>query len=87
MRRGFAISIAFLISASCSFRPVFVDPSTIGTPRPKTASAAPAGVEACTEVTRVKCDIGHCKEANRDRVTLRCKSGEITRCELGKGGC
>ena len=87
MRRVFAVAFVFLISGSCSFRPAFVDPSTKGTPSPKLGAAKAGGVEGCKEVARVKCDTSHCKEANRDRVTLRCRTGEITRCELGKGGC
>jgi hypothetical protein len=86
MGRVVFAAVSFLFLSSCFYRPVFVDQSTIGTPRPKLASSQRAA-SVCNEVRRVKCDTTHCKGANRDLVTLNCSGGQITRCEIGKGGC
>lgn len=86
MRRVSMLALSFLVLTSCFYRPVFVDESTIGTPRPRLASARRAAA-ACNEVKRVKCDTVNCKGSNRDLVTLRCTGGEVTRCEIGKSDC
>jgi hypothetical protein len=86
MRRVSMLALLILLLSSCFYRPVFVDPSSMGGLRPK-LSQPRSGAQVCREVRRVKCDKVNCGADGRDLVTLNCAAGELTRCEIGKGGC
>ncbi len=91
MRRLALIAVVLLFS-SCFYRPVFVEgppvSTGIGTSRTRPAQATPRQrAQACTEISRKRCDMDRCKGANRDYVTLRCAAGDINRCEVNRNGC
>jgi hypothetical protein len=89
MRRVSLLAVLFLLLSSCMYRPVYVDPTSgMGTPRPKLAPrGGRGGVQVCREVRRVPCDKQTCGTTGRDLVTLHCPTGEVTRCEIGRGEC
>lgn len=94
MRRVAVIAVVLLSSASCFYRPVFVEgppplASGIGTSRARPAQTTSRGkpVQVCNEVSRRRCDSAHCKGTSYDYVTLRCSHGDLTRCEISRSSC
>jgi len=93
MRRVLPLALLFVLCSSCLHRPAFVDgrpvaQSGIGSPPPKVAQMHGAkGMQVCREISRSRCDSVQCKGTNLDLVTLSCSGAQVSRCELGKGGC
>ena len=93
MRRIVFAALLFLVTASCAYRPTFVERPAVqpGPGSRPTVQPVPGGggqsVRVCREVSRLQCDTATCKGRGFDLVTLRCGSEKLTRCELGKGGC
>ena len=94
MRRVLLLALLFVVCMSCFYRPAFVDgrpiaQSGIGSPPPKAAQmrGAGSGMQVCREISRSRCDAAQCKGKNLDLVTLSCSGAQVSRCELGKGGC
>jgi hypothetical protein len=91
MRR---LVILALLSLSCAYRPVGVERPTI---QPGVGSVRPGigrlmrtngpGVRLCRVVSRTRCAVETCKGSGLDLVTLSCGGEQVTRCEVGKGGC
>ena len=93
MRRIALLAVMFLFLASCGYRAVMVDrppiQPSIGTVPPRIAQIRGHGqyVQVCREVGRARCDVQTCKGRGMDLVTLRCGTGMVSRCEIGRGGC
>jgi hypothetical protein len=90
MRRLELIALVLLFT-SCFYRPVLVEgrpPNPSGLPTRTSSPQVPArGVAVCNEISRRRCDTAHCKGNHYDYVTLRCSSGDLTRCEISKTPC
>jgi hypothetical protein len=92
MRRVVFAVAAFLVVASCGYRPVYIDrpavqPGIGASPARTGRLATGQQVRFCREVSRLHCDTATCKGKGIDLVTYSCQGEKTTRCELGKGGC
>ena len=73
-RTAMVLSFLLFFLAACFYRPVYVDPSTVGGSRSRMATP-------CREVSRSRCDATQCKAANMDYVTLHCSGTRtLNRC-------
>lgn len=95
MRRMILLAMLLAVLTSCYYRPVFVEgrppvQTGVGSVPPKPSQqmrTGSRGVQYCREISRARCDVVTCKGKSLDLVTLSCGGSQVTRCELGKGGC